>query len=1481
MPNKKILLVEDESIEALDIKRTLESFGYEVPYIASKGEEAAEKALEIIPDLILMDIVLKGEIDGIEAISKIKELNIPFIYLTAHSEESTIERAKLTEPAGYIIKPYDSTELKYAIELAIYKKKMEKELKKSEEKYRLLVEGQTDLVVKVDNEGRLLFVSPSYCEMFGKTEEELIGKKFMPMVHEDDRESTQKSLECISKPPYTCYHDQRAMTKDGWRWLAWSDKAVLDDEGNVIAIVGVGRDITEQKKAENELIHSNEWLGYVQHAAKSGFWDWDMNTEKLTWSKEFYKLLGLPMTDEASFDTWLEILHPDDREPAMEKINRAIEEHKFLENEYRVISPDGKEIWIRALGSTVYNSSGKPQRMSGICLDITDSKKAEEALIDREGFLNGLFDNMPSGMAVYQVQNDGSKGSDYIIKEFNRTSQEIEGMKREEVIGKSLYDIRPNIDEYGLISIFKKVWETREPIYYPSKIYVDEKYANWYENYVFKAPTGEVVAIYNDVTDQERAKEALKESEIKFRTVADYTYDWEYWISPNGDLIYVSPSCERITGYLPDEFIKEPTLLEKIIHPHEIEIREHLQKESTTPQSHIEIEYRIITKQGEQRWIAHGCQPVYNKEGEFIGRRASNRDITKRKKAESERRESQEFLENIVENIPNMIFVKNADNLNFKMVNKAGEELLGHSRKELLGKSDLDFFPKEEAEFFTQKDREVLQNKKMLDIPEETVQTKNLGERIVHTKKIPILNKDGNPQYLLGISEDITELKKAEKSLIKSEKRFRNLLEEMKDGVTLTHHGVLTYVNPFMANMLGFKSTEKLIGKNILDFMTPQSKEDVLIEINKIQAKIDDVRPSLEIDFIRTDGTQVTTETITGSMEIDGKICGIGIYKDITDKIKVRKALQRSEERYRTLYSSMNEGVALHEVIYDDNNVLVDYEIIDVNSAYEEILGIRRKEVLGKKASELYGSGKAPYVEIYSKVAQTGNPAHFETYFGPMDKHFSISVFSPSKGTFATVFEDITDRKRSELKLKEREEQINAIFNTVTSGIILVDTEGLINFANQYMTKMFGFKLQDLIGMSYLDLTINKERTEAETNMVNLIKGEIDHIFLERQYQRKDGSVFWGNLSGTRILNEDGSLKGLIGVITDITDRKIAENRLKLSEEKYRTLFETDPDYTLLIGTDGIILDVNKATSDVTGLSREELIGKNFIELGMAIPEDMPTYIENISRLLKGEQIKPFESQFRDKNGKIHWGFITLTPIIKDENISSFLAIISDFSERKVAEDQLKAMLQEKELLLREIHHRVKNNMQIISSLLNLQIQHEDFNETIGVLKESQGRVKSMAMVHEKLYQSDNFSNINLKEYLLNLVADIFYSYGVKKETISLELDLDDVKIGIDTAIPLGLIINELLTNSVKYAFPQGEGTIAISLKSLPEQMELKFVDDGIGLPKGLDIKNTETLGLQLVNSLVNQINGTIKLDIAHGTEFKIVFTELEYNERI
>ena len=218
-------------------------------------------------------------------------------------------------------------------------------------------------------------------------------------------------------------------------------------------------------------------------------------------------------------------------------------------------------------------------------------------------------------------------------------------------------------------------------------------------------------------------------------------------------------------------------------------------------------------------------------------------------------------------------------------------------------------------------------------------------------------------------------------------------------------------------------------------------------------------------------------------------------------------------------------------------------------------------------------------------------------------------------------------------------------------------------------------------------------------------------------------------------------------------------------------------------------------------------------------------------------------------------------------------------------------------MLLREIHHRVKNNLQIISSLLNLQIPYIKDEQAIEFFKESQNRVKSISMVHEKLYQSKSLDKIEFKDYISNIVTNLFQTYDVDQDTIEYKPSLDNIKLNIETSIPCGLIITELITNSIKHAFPATEGLgpsnkkftslngkkgkIWVKLHSNDKKFNLIIKDNGIGLPEGLDFKNTESLGLQLVDLLVNQVDGVIELNQENGTEFKIEFEELKYKERI
>jgi two-component sensor histidine kinase len=221
--------------------------------------------------------------------------------------------------------------------------------------------------------------------------------------------------------------------------------------------------------------------------------------------------------------------------------------------------------------------------------------------------------------------------------------------------------------------------------------------------------------------------------------------------------------------------------------------------------------------------------------------------------------------------------------------------------------------------------------------------------------------------------------------------------------------------------------------------------------------------------------------------------------------------------------------------------------------------------------------------------------------------------------------------------------------------------------------------------------------------------------------------------------------------------------------------------------------------------------------------------------------------------------------------------------KRKHAEQQLKESLREKELLLQEIHHRVKNNMQIISSLLNLQASQMKDNDFIKMVKDSQSRIRSMALVHEKLYRSQNFSSINFSDYAQSLAIHLFQFNQVNSNLIRLKMNLEDVFLDIQTAIPCGLILNELITNSLRHAFPDGRGgDITVELHPLKNHtFQIIVRDNGVGIPEDLDIGHTKTMGLQIVTMLVNQLEGSTELQREGGTTVKIVFKELKYKSRL
>jgi PAS domain S-box-containing protein len=358
------------------------------------------------------------------------------------------------------------------------------------------------------------------------------------------------------------------------------------------------------------------------------------------------------------------------------------------------------------------------------------------------------------------------------------------------------------------------------------------------------------------------------------------------------------------------------------------------------------------------------------------------------------------------------------------------------------------------------------------------------------------------------------------------------------------------------------------------------------------------------------------------------------------------------------------------------------------------------------------------------------------------------------------------------------------------------------------------------------------------------------------------------------ILNENENL--YLAAKKEIESRKKSEEALKLANIYNRSLIEVNLDPLVTIGLDGKITDVNSSTETVTGYSRHELIGTDFSSYFTEHDKAQEGY----KKTFQNGSVRNYPLEIQNKNGKSVPVLYNATTYKNESGeIIGVFAAARDINELKKAEDKLKASLNEKELLLKEIHHRVKNNMQIISSLLSLQSKYIEDNSTIQILKESEVRIKAMSLVHEAIYLSDNLSSIPFQSYIQRLVMDIIIHYNT--QWITPKFNIEDINFNIETAIPCGLIITEIVTNSIKYAFLNNEGVISVEFTREMDKLKLTVSDNGRGLPEHLLHEKSNSLGLLLVEMLVNQLEGELKIDNRNGTTFTIIFKELEYAERV
>ncbi|MCS6958821.1 MAG: PAS domain-containing protein [Pseudanabaenaceae cyanobacterium SKYGB_i_bin29] len=1179
----------------------------------------------------------------------------------------------------------------------------------------------------------------------------------------------------------------------------------------------------EEANLLEELMIGRERLRLALEFSEVGCWEFSFNGGDAVWSDSLFHLMDLdPQIHEPCYDTWRNLVHPDDLAWVEQEFQKTITEKATLDIIYRIVMPTGKVRWVLTKGRAVYRDD-QPEKILGVMIDITDRKELELALAQSQEKLNLVLKLNKIGIWEWDLVN----------------SQVSWNEQKYELLGLS-YDTKPSYDAFiqlvapeqreEIESRIRYCIDHQETYYHETKIITPSGVTRWLqEQGECEVKDGRVVrllGIAQDITQRKLMELELIDSETRYRSIVENIPGviMHYVLDKYGRerITYVSPRSRELFEISADEILENNQLFWQLFSPEDRTLFHGSIIYSAQTQRQWNREYPISTPSGHIKWIQGIGTPQLQPSGDILWRMIIL-DVTARKLAEHELEQEKQFNAQITQLTSAIIYLYDATRdsihlLNTELVNILS---LNPGNINILDQNLL-------TELIHPQDLPALINHWQNIIIDSVNSDKKIEFRITDcwgnwywllaSHRVFTTDASGRPTQILGVAVDITKQKETEAELRESEQRFQHLASNIP-GVIMRYivhtdgTDTITYISPGCEQIFG--KTDREIINNDRIFWNCIVAEDLPKLYGYLLACSQKFQQWKCEWRIKTNAEQVKWLSGLGSPQQlpNGDVLWDVIILDITGKKQAEQEVKEQQELLKQVVESSSSYI----YVYD----LEERRNVYASPAVESILGY--------SAAEMATITEQRILELI----------HPEDHYVILNASANIDSKS--------------DADVIELEYRVRDKQGNWHWLFDRGRIIKRNKDGL--------PKHFLGVATDVTKLKEAEASLQRMNQELEGRVADRTRA------LEERLQQE-------LLLRTIIENIYQSFD--LEQIFNITLREI---RHSLECDRV-AIYKFNPDGSGCFLTDSHAEELETIAGQVMEIDTysPQSYGVNLDNPHVLVVNDFCASTGSNFYLLEGLELKASLASAIYVQNQL-WGALVVyehrqSRTWKGWEVNLIQQIAMQLAmaiQRTELYEQIQSELKEKEVLLKEVHHRVKNNLQIMSSLLRMQFRTAP-SEIRQQLEDYQTRIQAMALVHDQLYRATNFSSINLQSYLTKLVNCLLQTFVSDATKVKIEVDAQEIILPLEKSIPLGLLTNELVSNCFKYAFPNGVGVIKVTLSAEDEFLILQVEDNGVGLPPDFDIETSDSLGMQLVLTLVEQLEGTLHYQTGAGTVFTVRF---------